>query len=165
MSFLNSDAGWKSRPLKFPRWWNYFSLLNPATILRLGKVWASLAGTRDLPASDNPAGSCQADSLGCLGTLCFWNSWTCEAQSTKHSAKLAMINGLGANPRLRSSLFKIFLCHRLSGSFQQNAETFQYTHKPGDREPEVLQVYRFTNKAFQKWFRWGCGLLFWVFFL
>lgn len=109
---------------------------------------------------DIPAGLCQAGSLGCSGTLCFWNSQTCEAQSTKHSAKLAMFSGLGASPRLRSSLFKIFLCHRSSGSFQQNAESFQYTHKPGDREPEVLQVCRFTNKAFQKWYRRGWFLFF-----
>lgn len=82
------------------------------------------------------------------------DSQTFEAQSTEHFAQLAMISCLGANPRFRTSLFKIFLCHRPSGYFEQNAETFQCPHKSGDREPEVLQVYRFTNKAFKKWFRW-----------
>lgn len=47
-SFLNSDVGWKSRPLKFPTWWNYFSLLGPATILSLGKAWAKQLGAEIL---------------------------------------------------------------------------------------------------------------------
>lgn len=91
--------------------------------------------------SDIPAGPCQVGSLGWSGALCLCNSQTCEAQSPKHSAKLAMISGLGANTRFRSLLFKIFLCHRLSGYFEQNAETFQCTHESGDGEPEVLQVH------------------------
>lgn len=85
--------GWKSDLLKFPTRWNYFSLLNPAAILSLGTVWASLTGARDPLCFRHTCWSLSgwpgSGSLGGSGAPCLCKSQTWEAQGVKHPAKLA----------------------------------------------------------------------------